>query len=365
MSILTQQEITNIIGALISSGLDTSGNRGALMQFISPQFIALLPSGHPPAAQLLSDLGRMNTVERLANGDVPLQIYLRNAALLLMGTEQEKDLRVALDQVTHRTSGAPRLDPSQVPETKEKIIHRDDMVTFSFMEAGLRAAAAVMKLRVPRYENGQARMHQGNPMIYMGTGWLLTPSLVMTNHHVINARNEGEPPAVEADLKLQAQSARAYLDFDADDLKGNEIPIQCIEAWDSGLDYAILRVNDTGRAPLRRATGMLILGNDPVPVNIIQHPGGRGKRYAIRNNLVSATTANDLRYFTDTESGSSGSPIFNDFWEVVGLHRASIYATNVQFQGKTTAYLNQGTQLHAIINDLQARFPAIAAEVIA
>lgn len=98
-------------------------------------------------------------------------------------------------------------------------------------------------------------------------------------------------------------------------------------------------------------------------MNIIQHPGGRSKRYGIRNNLLSAANDNELRYFTDTETGSSGSPVFDDRWEVVGLHRASSYVENVQFQGKPTAYVNVGTQLTAIVADLRARYPALAAEI--
>ncbi|MGH9966691.1 MAG: trypsin-like peptidase domain-containing protein [Pyrinomonadaceae bacterium] len=365
MALLTQDEILQVIDALINSGVDTSANRGALLQFISNQFIAGLPIGGLPAAQLLSDIGRMNKVERLANGDVPLQIYLRNAALLLSAAEEEqKVIRTALDQIVHRASGSPRLDPANIPETKEKLIFRDDTVTFAFMDAGVKAASAVMKLRVPRFEAGQARkLAGGAQMMYLGTGWLLTESLVMTNHHVINARNEGEAAASAADFQLQAQGTLAQLDFDGDGQAGTELLIQALEASDATLDFAVLRIPATGRTPLRRAAKAIQMANDPVPVNIIQHPGGRSKRYGIRNNLVSAATATELRYFTDTEGGSSGSPVLNDQWEVVALHRASTYVSNVQFQGKTTAYVNLGTHLPAIIQDLQARFPALAAEI--
>ena len=38
-------------------------------------------------------------------------------------------------------------------------------------------------------------------------------------------------------------------------------------------------------------------------VNIIQHPDGDFKQIAIRNNLVTATTDVDVRYFTDTRRG--------------------------------------------------------------
>jgi endonuclease G, mitochondrial len=364
MTLLKQSEVRELIQALISSGLDTSANRGALLQSISSQFISGIPTTGLPSAQLLNDIGRMNTVERLANGDVPLQVYLQNAALLLGGAEeQQKTVLTLLDQINHKASGAPRLDLSAIPETKEKIIYRDDMVTFAFMEAGVKAASAVMKLRVPRFENGQPRIHNGKQMIYLGTGWLLTDSLLITNHHVINARNEGERNASEADLRLQSHGTWGQLDFDADGLAGTELQAQALEAWNPELDYAVLRIPNIGRDPLRRAPKAIGLGTDPVPVNIIQHPGGRSKRYGIRNNLVSASTMTELRYFTDTESGSSGSPVFNDEWEVVALHRASTYVSNVQFQGKTTAYVNVGTHLIAIMSDLKARYAALADDI--
>jgi len=365
MALLSQIEVERVIEALIASGLDTNANRGVLFQFISNAFKAVLPGGLPPVAQLLSDIGHMNDVERLANGDVPLRIYLRNASLLLMGTEdQRKVILSTLDQVEHRSTGSPRLDLTNVPETKEKIIHIDDSVTYAFMAEGVKAAAAVMKLRVPRFENGQAMLKNGAPVRYLGTGWLLTDSLVMTNHHVINARNEGEGNALEADLRLQAQSTEAQMDFDADGLAGTELAIDELLAWETNLDYAVLRIPATGRTPLRRASKAIENINEPVPVNIIQHPGGRSKRYGIRNNLVSASTATELRYFTDTESGSSGSPVFNDQWEVVALHKASTYVSNVQFQGKSTAYVNLGTHLGAIIDNLRLRYPLIATEIV-
>ncbi|HYE55700.1 MAG TPA: trypsin-like peptidase domain-containing protein [Chitinophagaceae bacterium] len=367
MALLTQIEVINLVDALISSGIDTGANRGALMQFIDPHYVALLPSGNLPAAQLLQDIGRMNQVERLANGDVPLQIYLLNATVLLGGSPQQLEVvKSTLNLVIQRATGAPRIDtdPEKIPETKEAIVHTDDTVTFAFMENGTKAALAVMKLRVPAFENGQPRkLQNGVQAVAQGTGWLLTGSLVMTNHHVIKARKEGEPAASDADLRMQAENTKGILDFDDDQLEGTQIAATGLEAWDKQLDYAIIRVPATGRQPLSRAANAIRFSTDPIPVNIIQHPGGRGKRYGIRNNLVSASTDKELRYFTDTETGSSGAPVLNDQWEVVALHRASTYISNVQFQGKSTAYVNIGTHLTAIIADINQRFPALAAEI--
>lgn len=49
--------------------------------------------------------------------------------------------------------------------------------------------------------------------------------------------------------------------------------------------------------------------------------------------------------------------------EVVALHRAAMRVDNVQFQGKTTAYVNVGTHIRLIMDDIAQRYPALAAEI--
>ncbi len=305
----------------------------------------------------------MNQQERLTNGDIPLAIYLRNADLLLSGTAAQNAVRATLSKVLQRASGAPAIPAAAIPEMKERIVHTDDTVSFAFMEAGVRAAASVAKLRVPRFESGQPKEVGGNPVIYLGTGWLLSGTLLMTNHHVVNARSDGEPNSPESDLRLQAGATSAHFDFDDAAAAGVQLAVERLETWNPTLDYALLRIPDVKRSPLARAPTAITRDSAPVPVNIIQHPGGRAKRYAIRNNLVSAAEATELRYFTDTEGGSSGSPVFDDRWQVVALHRASKYVEGVQFQGKDTAYVNVGTPLAAILADLRQSQPTLAAEL--
>jgi endonuclease G, mitochondrial len=84
---------------------------------------------------------------------------------------------------------------------------------------------------------------------------------------------------------------------------------------------------------------------------------------AIRNNLVTEANENELRYFAGTLSGSSGSPVFDDNWNVVALHSSCRYVENVRFQGRPAAWINRGIQMAAVLKDLRARFPKIAAEL--
>jgi V8-like Glu-specific endopeptidase len=66
------------------------------------------------------------------------------------------------------------------------------------------------------------------------------------------------------------------------------------------------------------------------------------------------TGANDtqLRYFTDTRGGSSGSPVFDDRWRVVALHCGAEMIDGINYQGRSTAWVNFGTQLQPILEHL-------------
>jgi S1-C subfamily serine protease len=264
-------------------------------------------------------------------------------------------LRRALVDIEIGTTGAPLVVTADFPEIQEAVILRDDMVPFGFLHGGISAAQAVAKLSVPRHENGQQKLVNGKPEIHLGTGWVIAAGLIMTNYHVVNARDQGEPAASEADLRAQAAAMSVLFDFDNVGAAGTSVASLELIAWDQELDYALVRVADTTRAALPRiATAVAdVRPSSAVAVNIIQHPDGRPKRFGIRNNLLTAATPTDIRYFTDTLGGSSGSPVLNDRWEVVAIHRGTAFVTGVKFQGRSVAYVNVGTQIMAILKHLQ------------
>ena len=206
------------------------------------------------------------------------------------------------------------------------------------------------KLLVPRYEGGAPALENNKARRRFGTGWLITDRLVVTNHHIVNCRNQQEPPASDADLLLQGSHTIVRFDYNEADDPGVDVEVEKLEAWDQRLDFAILRLKTAvTRMPLQvQKLPVVFSAGIYVSVNIIQHPRGHPKRVGLRNNLLTSADENTIRYFTDTLPGSSGSPVFDDTWHVIALHRGSHPVQGVSFQGRDVAVVNVGTQITAI-----------------
>lgn len=347
-----------------------SGKQKLLMNGIDFRWVSDLDEFDDKADQLTGDLYALNTTQRLADGTVPLEIWLRNAADEFSHLEEGKVFLRALDELTTSASGAPPIrDAGRVPASEEAIVHQNDMVAYGFLSAAQAAGAAVARLSVARHDNRTpTKLPGGAAAVYNGTGWLLAPDLLMTNYHVVKARNDGEAhPSIE-DLKLQARMTTVQFDLDAATAQGTTVTgAPELLTFDVDLDYAVLSLPAAvaGRAPLVLSGSRVEVAKDSyISVNIIQHPLGGPKMVALRNNLVYDGNYPKLRYFTDTEHGSSGSPVFDDEWRVVALHRASNFVENVKFQGRLTGWVNEGTQMAAILEHLQPSKPEIYQKVL-
>lgn len=242
------------------------------------------------------------------------------------------------------------------------------MVSFSFLQAGAQVGNAVARMKVARYEGGQPkRQASGETLTYLGTGWLLSRELVITNFHVIHAREQHEVPASSGDFDLQAKHALVEFDYDTDYVAGTISRISKLEAANSELDFAILRLDQPvdRYVPWLHPERIEVNSDDPEVVNIIQHPFGQAKKVALRNNHIYNASYPKIQYFTDTEGGSSGSIVCDDNWQAIALHRASTMVNNVVYNGQATAWVNEGVQLHAIIEFLEQNAPVLAREIAA
>jgi len=61
----------------------------------------------------------------------------------------------------------------------------------------------------------------------------------------------------------------------------------------------------------------------------LQHPEGRTLQITFSNNGITGVYERDglIQYVSHTSVGSSGSPCFNDQWELVAVHHAQVPAT--------------------------------------
>lgn len=207
--------------------------------------------------------------------------------------------------------GLPRLAPEQfgAPELAlERLLGRNDLLDIGFLEAGYRAARSVGRVRV-RGADG-----------HVGTGFLVSPSVLLTNNHVLTTVEVARRGVLELNYQAGIDgSAQAPVLF--------ELAPDTFFAADAGLDYAMVAVKNSGRLAefgwlrLIAAEGKAILGE---LVNIVQHPNGEPKQLALRENRLVDLLPDFVHYETDTAPGSSGSPVFNDQWEVVALHHSGV-----------------------------------------
>jgi V8-like Glu-specific endopeptidase len=68
------------------------------------------------------------------------------------------------------------------------------------------------------------------------------------------------------------------------------------------------------------------------------------------HNVVTSVDNGKVQYMTDTQEGSSGSPVFNSNWEVVALHHSS---TRYSENGGRDKLCNQGTSSEVLKEQIQ------------
>jgi endonuclease G len=121
------------------------------------------------------------------------------------------------------------------------------------------------------------------------------------------------------------------------------------------LDCSVLTVVESGEAPPLSSWGALRLAGTGADrgvavgehVTIIQHPNGELKKIALTANETVNIFDHRLHYMTDTLPGSSGSPVFNDQWKVVAIHRAG--GNVVKNARGERFYANEGVLLQNIL----------------
>jgi len=371
MKLLDAADLIHLNQAIVDAGAASEAFLENLVAPLLPSFVASLPDLKP--ARLTQVLARLNNSGRLVDGSLPIEIALTvlHASPFAALSELSGKL-LAKIACTAGLGGSAAEPVTYAAGVQEAFTGPSDAtLPFDFLARGAQIGRSVMKLVVPRHENGQPAIGPtGEPRRFVGTGWLIARDIVITNLHVVSARESDEPDPTGDDLAQQIAATELILDFDAPGAAATPTA-KVTGALTTGArggprDYVLLRVAPLAAgwpAPLALRRQPPAIPREGYPVNIVQHPAGQAKRIAIRRNLLKTATASELQYFGDTLGGSSGSPLCNDAWEVIGLHRASGPATNVMVNGREAAAYNLGVPIGAILDDLEKAAAKVYAEI--
>jgi hypothetical protein len=299
----------------------------------------------------LDDLGRLDDGVRL------VVMLIDNACRRVKGTELGRHLEKLRADIEREYGFEPPLD--DLPEPEVLIFGGEgEWVAHDFMEQARSAARQVARLSIPRYIDGNRVQGVG-----VGTGWLVGPRLMLTNHHVIVAREKKKEAApTAADFKLQGENTIAWFDYHVEGKhKGPVVKATELVASDAKLDFALLRLANRVERPKRHP--MALADEAPLQrgarLNIVQCPGGGPLRFAIRNNFCVGFGDHKVRYLTDTKTGSSGAPVLDDNWRVVAMHRGANPVKpeahpNEAGKSEVAKFHNEGIVIHEILRRLPA-----------
>ena len=206
-----------------------------------------------------------------------------------------------------------------------------------WLECALQAARSVARVKMA---NGAA------------TGFLIGPDLFLTNNHVFETEGDAAAAVLQFNYRLLAGGDVAPRDEWRCDPES-------LFKTNPELDYTVVRIKQKGGKRPGDLWGFYDVNHGTTVrtsqrVNIIQHPQGRFQEIAFRDNQVKAVGEIFIQYLTDTDYGTSGSPVFDDWFNVVALHNQRVPDPN----NPQRWYRNQGYRIEAIIEDMGILPPA-------
>ncbi len=250
----------------------------------------------------------------------------------------------------------------------ERAIGKNDSVYSNFVDL----------LRNATQKVGRIAVRVGNQNVGFATGFMVSDNLLLTNWHVFKTMEDAVDSEVQFGYELDGFGRpKTPVTFR---LRPDQFYFSRQE-----LDYCFLAVEPldiTGKIRIQ-AIGYIAfdqsqgkLGEERhEALNIIHHPDGDYKQLSIRENLFMRITPTTIWYESDTAPGSSGSPVFNDQWQLIALHHMGVAKKNKAGQyvdkngdvidsingmidaSKVVWIANEGIRASVILKDVRTYFP--------
>ena len=256
------------------------------------------------------------------------------------------DVEKFLDAWRARSRSRAGLSPSG---KFERTVGRNDALPFFFLHNGHARGRAVCKIEASGVD------FQGGEGAWFGSGFLVGPNLLLSNNHVLNsaavAREAWAKFSFERTPGGGLSPVRAFR-MDPDRLFITSPAV-------GGLDYTFVWLDgdaheEFGFIPMERGA-FTIAPHERA--NVIHHPKGEPKQVSLQNNELIDFHPVMLHYVSDTEGGSSGSPVMDNTWRLIALHHAwEALPPGTPSPGREGAdFVNEGVKIAAIVVDLETR----------
>lgn len=238
--------------------------------------------------------------------------------------------------------------PDKRGELQKIVGPTTDFVAISFIERAWVSSRAVARI-IDKHRRP------------LGTGVMVSPRLLMTNNHVIADAQAAARASVQFDYQLgldDVPEAVTEFRFDPATFFWTSLEDQ--------LDASLIAIGPriTGEEALQNfGWSALSSAQDKHAegdhVTVIEHPEGDYKQIALRENRVIGRGKKGvtLYYAADTLGGSSGSPVFNDDFEMVALHHAGGRRNDDALENGDPVPddCNEGIRISVIVNALRER----------
>lgn len=240
------------------------------------------------------------------------------------------------------------IDGDDAVMQEEGLLFRDSLMqSTGSVERLLKTLDVLLKL-APAVCKVEATFGAG---IKTGTAFRVGRRWLLTNHHVLH--NNGAP----------AQSVA--LTWGYEEARDRSLPAGTTVAADASTivgdaadDWAVVACD-----AMDAALPVVDLANSALPVAeerafIVQHPGGTRKQIGFVRNTITKVTDRVVHYLTDTQEGSSGSPVFNEHGVIVALHHAG--GTPQDVVGRSPMKKNEGILIARVVAGITAKGVSLA-----
>jgi Trypsin-like peptidase domain/MAP3K TRAFs-binding domain len=232
----------------------------------------------------------------------------------------------------------------------EKVFGSDSFQTLEWYQRGLTRCRAVARIgRVASQGHGTGFLIKGSELNKNYGSELL----LLTNAHVVS-----NDPKIIGDYGSLLPN-EAIVTFEALDKKVYKVKKLLWTSPPYELDATILQldqaVNDPDIYPLAEVLPII---ETSARVYIIGHPAGGTLSFSLQDNALLAhkDPPGKIHYRTPTVGGSSGSPVFNRNWDLIGLHHSGD-TTMPMLDGTGTYQANEGIWIRAIIKAIAESSP--------